>query len=71
MRFNQIVAVDAVNLTEEAILEIKEYSKESAKFYDSDPKNTNETIGRIGGADCVLISWRTKFGKEVFEKCKI
>lgn len=68
--FNQIVSVDAINISEEALNEIKKYSKRPARFSDTNPKNVNEIIKRIGDADCVLISWRTKLGKEIFEKCQ-
>ncbi|MBI5061787.1 MAG: dihydrofolate reductase [Candidatus Aenigmarchaeota archaeon] len=68
--FNRIVSVDAINLSEEALNEIKKCSKRPTKFYDTDPKNVNEMIKRVGNADCVLISWRTKLGKEIFETCK-
>ncbi len=70
MYFNRIVSVDTINLSEEAISEIKKYSEQPAKFYNTDPKDDKESISRIGGADCVLVSWRTKLGKEIFEKCR-
>ncbi len=68
--FNQIVAVDDVALTEGAISKIKKYSKNPARFYDNDPESTEEVIKRIGNSDCVLVSWRTKITKEIFENCK-
>lgn len=68
--FNQIVSVDAINLTEKAMSEIKKYSKNPVRFHNDDPENINEAIRRINGADCILISWRTKLTKEVFEKCE-
>ena len=68
--FNQIVSVDPINLSEKTLNEIKKYSKRPAKFYDTQPKNKNEIIERIGGADCVLVSWRTKLSKDIFEKCQ-
>lgn len=68
--FNQIVSVDKINLTEEAMVEIKKYSKKPMRCYHTNPENINETIRRVEDADCILISWRTKLTKEVFEKCK-
>ncbi len=68
--FNQIISVDAINLSGEAIDEIKKLSKQSPRFYDTDPKSVDEIKKRIGDADCVLVSWRTKLGKDIFEKCQ-
>lgn len=68
--FNQIVAVDAINLSNNVINQIRKFSKKPAKFYNSDPKNTNQTTKRINNADCVLISWRTIINKQVFKNCE-
>jgi phosphoglycerate dehydrogenase-like enzyme len=68
--FNRIVSVDATNLPPEALDGIKRCSKMPAIFYDTDPEGSGEIIRRIGDADCVLVSWRTKLGRDVFEKCR-
>ena len=67
--FNQIVSVDSINLSDQALREIGRYSKHPPVFYSDDPKSTREILRRIGQADCVLTSWRTRLDKGIFERC--
>lgn len=68
MIFKKIVAVEPLLLTTEGIKELKTLGKETAFFSDVSP-NEDETIKRIGNADCVLARFTTKITKKVLEKC--
>ena len=70
MKFNQIVVLDNVNITDSSMAELNNYSKEKVRVFDSDPKNSNEIIERLKGGDCALLSWRTSINKEVLSACK-
>ncbi|MGG6311510.1 NAD(P)-dependent oxidoreductase [Paenibacillus macerans] len=67
MKFNQIVCVDKIGLEGWALEELKKHSKQPIIMFDSDPHGKGEIMERIRGADCVLVSWRTKIDDEVIE----
>ena len=56
--FNKIVIVEPVLLTKEGVEELKKYCKEFI-YYDTDTVNDEDTISRIGDADCILVSYKT------------
>jgi phosphoglycerate dehydrogenase-like enzyme len=66
--FEKIVVLEPILITEEGKDELKAYSKEVV-FYDSKPNSKEEIIDRIGGADCVLLSFTTKITKEILDRC--
>jgi hypothetical protein len=66
--FNKVVSVDRDMFPQNITDEIGKLSK-SAEFYPSKPKTEEETIERIGDADCVLLTWQTKISKKVLESC--
>jgi len=69
MKFKQIAIVDKVNLTDEAKMELQSFSENPLKFPETDSKDEKETIIRIGNADAVLGSFKSKISKNVLEKC--
>ncbi|MBU1119494.1 dihydrofolate reductase [Patescibacteria group bacterium] len=69
MHFKKIVILDKIALTENTIREIGKYSENTVDIFNSDPKDSNETIERLAEADCVLLSWRTSITKEIIEAC--
>lgn len=66
--FNKIVIVEPVLITDEGKERLKEYCDELIIF-DSDVNDENETIKRIGNADCVLVSYNTVITRNTIEKC--
>jgi len=70
MLFKQIVALDNLNITKEAMDKIGELSENPIKVFDSDPKDQDEVKKRISDADCVLLSWRTKIDKDTLSACE-
>ena len=70
MKFKQIIILDQVNLSEESVKELNKYSENEVNLYLDDPKNEEETIQRVGNADCILLSWKTKINEKVLNSCK-
>lgn len=70
MKFKQIVILDDINISNDSVTELKNYSENSIKIFDSDPKDNNEIRERLTDADCVLLSWRTPITKELLSICK-
>lgn len=67
--FNKIVYVDKTGLVNKAQLAMSNLSKKSIIEVTSDASSEEETVERIGDADCALVSWRTPITKSVIEKC--
>ncbi|MNO34168.1 Glycerate dehydrogenase [compost metagenome] len=65
MKFNQITCADNVGLEAWALEELQNYSKQPIIRFDKDPQSKDELMGRIQGADCVLVSWRTRIDQEL------
>ncbi len=65
--FQKIVIVEPVSLTEAGKEELKKYCKELVVFNEVST-GEEETIRRIGNADCILISTFTVISKEIIEK---
>ncbi|MCI8849214.1 MAG: dihydrofolate reductase [Oscillibacter sp.] len=66
--FQKMVAVEPVNLMQEAREDLKKYAHEIV-FYDSLPADGTEMAQRIGNADAALISYTSQMGKDVLERC--
>lgn len=66
--FNQIVCADNVGLEAWAFEELQKHSKQPILRFDHDPQSKDELMERIQGADCVLVSWRTRIDDEVIAK---
>ncbi len=67
--FNKIVILEPVLLTEEGVGELKKYCKELI-YYDTDTINDEDTINRIGNADCILVSYKTVINSNIINNCK-
>lgn len=65
--FQKIVIVEPVLITEIGKEELKKYCNELIIF-DSVSKNEEDTINRIGDADCILISTFTIISKDIIKK---
>lgn len=66
--FIKTVAVEDVLINEEAERRLWEFSEEVILYKDR-PESDEETIRRIGDADCVLVSFRTTISRKVIEAC--
>lgn len=69
MKFKQITILDKITLSRKLITDLEKYSENPVKFFNSNPKDSNEIIKRTIGSDCILVSWRTPINKEIIEKC--
>lgn len=67
--FSKIAVVDIVNLDESSKNEILTFSKSPLIFPETDSKDVNEYIKRIGNADCVIGSWKTTIDKRILDSC--
>ncbi len=70
MKFKQIVILDNVNISDSSVNKLKDYSENSIKIFNSNPRDDNETKERLINADCVLLSWRASLTKELLSNCK-
>lgn len=66
--FNKIVIVEPVLVTDEGVEELKKYCKELI-YYKKDTTNDEDTINRIGDADCILVSYKTVISNNVINNC--
>ena len=67
--FDKIVIVEPVLLTDEGVEELKKYCKELI-YYDTDTMNDEDTINRIGNADCILVSYKTVINSNIINNCQ-
>ncbi len=68
IKFNKIVSIDNTGL-EKVVKENLHDLAGEVILYDDYPTNNSEIISRIDDAECVLVSWNTRIGKEVIENC--
>ena len=66
--FEKIVVVDSTGLNTWGVERLKTLGKEVI-FYTSIPETDEETVSRIGDADCVLVSYNTQIRRNVIEAC--
>lgn len=66
--FERLVAIEPVSLIPAAQEELKQYAKEVV-FYEDIPKSADEIVRRIGDGDGVLVSYTSRIGRDVLEKC--
>ncbi len=66
--FRKIVAIEPVSLVKEAEEELKAYAGEVVLYGDI-PADDDEIVRRIGDADGVLVSYTSRIGREVLERC--
>ena len=67
--FNKIVIVEPVLITEEGVEELKGFCKELI-YHTTDTINDEDTISRIGDADCILVSYKTVINSNIINNCK-
>ncbi len=68
MKFQRIACVDNVNLTAEAYKRLGQLSKVEFTPCLADPKDSRQLTQQVEGADCLLVSWRTRVDEEVMER---
>ncbi len=67
-KFNKIVLVEPVLITDSGKERLKAFCKELVVFND-DTISDDDTIKRIGDADCILVSYKTQISRAVIEAC--
>ncbi len=68
MKFKKIVIADRCHLSAAVLEVLGGYSEEKMRFYGEDPVSEEELIARIGGAEALLVSWRTAVTAEVIRR---
>ena len=66
--FNKLVAIEPVSLIPSAEEALHQYAKEVVLYRDI-PADDDEIVRRIGDADAVLLSYTSRMGKSVIERC--
>ena len=66
--FQKLVAIEPVSLIPSAEKELFQYAKEVVLF-DDIPADDDEFVRRIGNADAVLLSYTSRIGRAVLERC--
>jgi len=67
--FRQISIIDDTGLTDEGIQAMASYGQQPLETHTGRPETEAEVIVRIGDADAILLSWRTRLSRTVFESC--
>lgn len=67
--FRKVALVDDCGLVGDYRKAVLDLSREPVDEPSSDPADDAEIIRRIGDADCVLVSWRTRIGDNVLRQC--
>lgn len=67
--FEKLVAIEPVSLVAEAEKRLYDYAKEVVLYPDI-PGDDEEIIRRIGDADAVLLSYTSRIGRSVLERCE-
>ena len=66
--FEKLVAIEPVSLIPAAEQELYQYAREVVLYSDI-PSSDDEIVRRIGDADAVLLSYTSRMGKNVIERC--
>ena len=66
--FEKLVAIEPVSLIPSAEEKLHDYAKEVVLYRDI-PADDEEIIRRIGDADAALLSYTSRMGKNVIERC--
>ena len=66
--FNKLVAIEPVSLIPSAEQELHQYAEEVTLYRDI-PASDDQIVRRIGDADAVLLSYTSRMGKNVIERC--
>ena len=68
LKFNKIAVYGKINVTTAGKQELAKYSKGNIIYYNSDPKDQNEVVKRLNGADAILLSWYHDLPAKTMEK---
>lgn len=68
MIFNKIVAVDDTGIRAWAKEELQQFACSEVELHTTHPLNEEETLDRIGEAECVLVSWNTPLTADILER---
>ena len=66
--FNKLVAIEPVSLIPSAEEALHQYAKEVVLYRDI-PASDDQIVQRIGDADAALLSYTSRMGKNVIERC--
>ena len=66
--FHKLVAIEPVSLIPSAEQELHQYAEEVTLYRDI-PADDDEIVRRIGDADAVLLSYTSRMGTSVIERC--
>ena len=66
--FQKLVAIEPVSLIPSAEEALQLYARKVVLFRDI-PENDDEIIRRIGDADAVLLSYTSRIGQNIMERC--
>ena len=66
--FEKLVAIEPVSLIPSAEEKLHDYAKEVVLYRDI-PADDEEIVRRIGDADAALLSYTSRMGKNVIERC--
>ena len=66
--FNKLVVIEPVSLIPSAEEALHQYAKEVVLYRDI-PASDDQIVQRIGDADAVLLSYTSRMGKNVIERC--
>ena len=66
--FNKLMAIEPVSLIPSAEEALHQYAKEVVLYRDI-PASDDQIVQRIGDADAVLLSYTSRMGKNVIERC--
>ena len=66
--FRKLVAIEPVGLVPQAEKKLSEYAQKVVMF-DDVPDGDDEIVRRISDADAVLLSYTSRIGREVIERC--
>lgn len=68
MKFQKLVAIEPLNLTDWGEQELHDYADEVVLFRDV-PKDNAEIVRRVGDADAALLSYTSRMDREVIAAC--
>ncbi len=66
--FEKLVAIEPVSLIPSTEEKLHDYAKEVVLYRDI-PADDEEIVRRIGDADAALLSYTSRMGKNVIERC--
>ena len=66
--FHKLTAIEPVSLVPEAEKKLFTYAK-TVEMYRDIPADDEEIIRRIGNSDAVLVSYTSRIGRNIIEKC--